>query len=92
MVEVLLDRFLAVVSDVCACLMGFKVRLDHFWRNSAIKWLIVNFASQSLITLHTHNSSLEGAMIHSVGRFTIDCITYIPFTCNIPGKKMLISL
>ena len=30
MVEELLERFSAVVSDVCACLMGFKVDLDHF--------------------------------------------------------------
>ena len=36
MVEVLLERFSAVVSDVCACLMGFKVRLDYFWRGSLI--------------------------------------------------------
>ena len=32
MVEELLERFSAVVSDVCACLMGFKVRLDQFGR------------------------------------------------------------
>ena len=32
--EVLLERFSAVVSDVCACLMGFKVRLDHFGRKN----------------------------------------------------------
>ena len=31
-----LERSSAVVSDVCACLMGFKVRLDHFWREILI--------------------------------------------------------
>ena len=36
MVEELLERFSAVVSDVCACLMGFKVRLDHFLREKLI--------------------------------------------------------
>ena len=30
MVEVLLERFSAVVSDICACFMRFKVRLDKF--------------------------------------------------------------
>ena len=29
MVEELLERFSAILSDVCACLMGFK---DLFWR------------------------------------------------------------
>ena len=35
---VLLERFSAVVSDVhvCACLMGFKVRLDS---KKSIQWL-----------------------------------------------------
>ena len=37
MVEELLENFSAVVSDVCACLMGFKVRLDHFWRKNSIR-------------------------------------------------------
>ena len=36
MVEELLERFSAVVSDVCACLMGFKVRLEHFLREKLI--------------------------------------------------------
>ena len=33
----LLERFSADVSDVCACLMGFKVHLDHFWRKKSIR-------------------------------------------------------
>ena len=36
MVEELLERFSAVVSDVCACFMGFKVCLDYFWRENLI--------------------------------------------------------
>ena len=36
MVEELLERFSAVVSDVCACLMGFKVCPDYFWRENLI--------------------------------------------------------
>ena len=47
MVEELLERFSAVVSDVCACLMGFKVRLDHFEGkiNLGLKQLIQAAAS-----------------------------------------------
>ena len=37
MVKNVLETFSAVVSDVCACLMGFKVRLDHFWRKKSIR-------------------------------------------------------
>ena len=43
MVEELLERFSAVVSDVCACLMGFKVCLDLFLEgkfNLGLKQLI----------------------------------------------------
>ena len=41
MVEVLLERFSAVVSDVCACFMRFKVRLDQF--NLGLKQLSGTF-------------------------------------------------
>ena len=36
MVEELLERFSAVVSDVCACFMGFKVCPDYLWRENLI--------------------------------------------------------
>ena len=37
MVKLQLERFSALVSDVCACLIGVKVRLDHFWRKIIIR-------------------------------------------------------
>ena len=36
MVEELLERFSAVVSDVCACFVGFNVCPDYFWRENLI--------------------------------------------------------
>ena len=42
MVELQLERFSALVSDVWACLMGFKVRLDHFWRKKQFGCQSVN--------------------------------------------------
>ena len=62
MVEELLERFSAVVSDVCACLMEFKVCPDYFWReklNLGLKLLSGGHVSKNYLSVSSLNKLLQ---------------------------------
>ena len=70
MVEELLERFSAVVSDVCACLMGFKVHLDHFLEGKINLGLKQLKAFETMVTLPTHSQTpyklcLKSKQVHN---------------------------